>query len=108
MITDKIKEMKGHNGVLKSIAFQDGLEIEREAGFITPSIYTTNTIGQGFSCDLDEHGLIVVDHFGRTSEKNVYAAGDAAQPAPTEIVLSEATGIQVAITINADISIEKF
>ncbi|QDQ02241.1 NAD(P)/FAD-dependent oxidoreductase [Lysinibacillus fusiformis] len=108
VITDKIKEMKGHNGVLRSITFQDGLEIEREAGFITPSIYTTNTIGQGFSCDLDERGLIVVDHFGRTSEKNVYAAGDAAQPAPTEIVLSEATGIQVAITINSDISIEKF
>lgn len=46
------------------------------------------------------NGLIVVDHFGRTSEKNVYAAGDAAQTAPTEIVLSEATGIQAAITIN--------
>ena len=49
VITDKIKEMKGHNGVLSSVAFQDGLEIEREAGFITPSIYTTNSIGQGFS-----------------------------------------------------------
>lgn len=108
MITDKIKEMKGHNGVLNSVVFQNGLEIEREAGFITPSSYATNTIGEGFSCDLDEQGLIVVDHFGRTSEKNVYAAGDAAQPAPTEIVLSEATGIQVAITINSDISIEKF
>lgn len=108
VITNKIKEMKGSNGTLNSVIFEDGLEIEREAGFITPSIYTTNTIGQGFSCDLDEHGLIIVDHFGRTSEKNVYAAGDAAQPAPTEIVLSEATGIQAAITINSDISIEKF
>lgn len=108
VITDKIKEVKGHQGVMSSIVFQDGLEIKREAGFISPSTYTTNTIGQGFSCDLDEHGLIVVDHFGRTSEKNVYAAGDAAQPAPTEIVLSEATGIQVAITINSDISIGKF
>ena len=38
----------------------------------------------------------------------MYVAGDAAQPAPTEIVLSEATGIQVAITINADIPIGKF
>ncbi|MCL1699448.1 NAD(P)/FAD-dependent oxidoreductase [Lysinibacillus sp. Bpr_S20] len=108
VITNKIKEMKGSNGTLNSVIFEDGLEIEREAGFITPSIYTTNTIGQGFSCDLDEQGLIIVDHFGRTSEKNVYAAGDAAQPAPTEIVLSEATGIQVAITINSDLSIEKF
>ncbi|MFJ7954148.1 NAD(P)/FAD-dependent oxidoreductase [Lysinibacillus sp. NPDC096418] len=108
VITDKIEEMKGHNGVLSSVAFQNGLEIEREAGFITPSTYTTNIISQGFSCDLDEYGLISVDHFGRTSEKNVYAAGDAAQPAPTEIVLSEATGIQVAMTINSDISSEKF
>lgn len=108
VITDKIKEVKGHQGVMSSIVFQDGLEIKREAGFISPSTYTTNTIGQGFSCDLDENGLIVVDQFGRTSEKNVYAARDAAQPAPTEIVLSEATGIQVAITINSDISIEKF
>ncbi|KOS60261.1 NAD(P)/FAD-dependent oxidoreductase [Lysinibacillus agricola] len=108
VITDKIQEVKGHNGELSSIVFQNGLEVEREAGFITPSAYTTNVIGQGFSCDFDEHGLIVVDHFGRTSEKNVYAAGDAAQPAPTEIVLSEATGIQVAKTINSDISSEKF
>ncbi|MGE8205701.1 NAD(P)/FAD-dependent oxidoreductase [Heyndrickxia sp. NPDC080065] len=108
VITEKIKEIKGHNGVLSSIVFQNGLEVDRQAGFITPSSYTTNVIGQGFSCDLDEHGLIVVDHFGRTSEKNVYAAGDAAQPAPTEIVLSEATGIQAAMAINTDISIEKF
>ncbi|MGE7093928.1 NAD(P)/FAD-dependent oxidoreductase [Lysinibacillus sp. NPDC048646] len=108
VIADKIKEVKGHNGVLSSIVFQNGLEVEREAGFITPSTYTTNVIGQGFSCDLDEHGLMVVDHFGRTSEKNVYAAGDAAQPAPTEIVLSEATGIQAAMTINTDISIERY
>ncbi len=108
VITDKIKEVKGHLGVMCSVVFQNGLEIKREAGFITPSTYTTNSIAQGFSCDLDEHGLTVVDHFGRTSEKNVYAAGDAAQPAPMEIVLSEATGIQVAMTINSDISIEKF
>ena len=108
VITEKIKEVKGHNGMLSSIVFQNGLEVDRVAGFITPSSYTRNVIGHGFSCDLDEHGLIVVDHFGRTSEKNVYAAGDAAQPAPTEIVLSEATGIQAAMAINTDISIEKF
>jgi len=108
VITDKIKEMKGHNGVLNSVVFQNGLEIEREAGFITPSSYATNTIGEGFSCDLDEQGLIVVDHFGRTKADHVNAAGDASQPEPTAVVLSEATGIQVAITINSDISIEKF
>lgn len=108
VITEKIKDIKGQNGMLSSIIFQNGEEVDREAGFITPLLYTTNVIGQGFSCDLDEQGLIVVDHFGRTSEKNVYAAGDAAQPAPTEIVLSEATGIQVAMAINTDISIEKF
>lgn len=108
VITDKIQEVKGHHGVMSSVVFQNGLEIKREAGFITPSTYTTNLIAQGFSCDLDEYGLTVVDHFGRTSEKNVYAAGDTAQPAPTEIVLSEATGIQAAMTINSDISIEKF
>jgi len=42
--------------VVSSVVFQNGLEIEREAGFITPSTYTSNTIGQGFSCDLDEMG----------------------------------------------------
>jgi len=108
VITEKINDIKGQNGMLSSIVFQNGEEVDREAGFITPLSYATNVIGQGFSCDLDEQGLIVVDHFGRTSEKNVYAAGDAAQPAPTEIVLSEATGIQVAIAINTDIAIEKF
>ncbi|OTY41975.1 hypothetical protein BK742_17695 [Bacillus thuringiensis serovar pingluonsis] len=98
VITEKIKDIKGQNGE----------EVDREAAFITPSSYATNVIGQGFTCDLDEQGLIVVDYFGRTSEKNVYAAGEAAQPAPTDIVLSEATGIQVAMAINTDISIEKF
>jgi len=38
----------------------------------------------------------------------VYAAGGATQPTPTEIILLVATGIQVAMTINSDISIEKF
>jgi len=108
VITDKIIEVKGQNGMLSSIVFQNGVEVDREAGFITPSSYTTNVIGKGFSCKLDERGLLVVDHFGRTSTQNVYAAGDAAQPAPTEFVLSEATGVQAAIAINTDISMEKF
>jgi len=108
VFTEKIKEINGDNGMLRSVVFQNGLEVEREAAIFTPNLYTTNVIGQGFSCDIDEHGLIVVDHFGRTSEKNVYAAGDAAQPAPSEIILSEATGIQAAIAINTDISIETF
>ncbi|WP_260288738.1 NAD(P)/FAD-dependent oxidoreductase [Peribacillus aracenensis] len=108
VFTEKIKEIRGQNGMLSSIVFQNGIEIHREAAFITPSLYSTNAIVQGFSCDLDEYGLIVVDYFGRTSEKNVYAASDTAQPSPSEIVLSEATGIQAAIAINTDISIEKF
>ncbi|MFK9090951.1 hypothetical protein [Bacillus salipaludis] len=94
--------------MLSSIVFQNGIEIHREAAFITPSFYSTNAIGQGFSCDLDEYGLIVVDYLGRTSKKSVYAAGDPAQPSPSEIVLSEATGIQAAMAINTNISIEKF
>lgn len=108
VFTEKIKEIKGDNGMLSSIVFQNGIEVSREAAFITPNLYTTNVIGKGFSCNLDENGLIVVDHFGRTSEKNVYAAGDAAQPALTETILSEATGIQAAMAINTDISIERF
>ncbi len=108
VFTEKIKEIKGDNGMLRSVVFQNGFEAEREAAIFTPNLYTTNVIGQGLSCDIDENGLIVVDHFGRTSEKNIYAAGDAAQPAPSEIILSEATGIQAAIAINTDISIETF
>lgn len=69
VITEKIKDIKGQNGMLSSIVFQNGEEVDREAAFITPSSYATNVIGQGFTCDLDEQGLIVVDHFGRTSEK---------------------------------------
>jgi thioredoxin reductase (NADPH) len=106
--TEPIKKLVGENGYLKKVRFASGFEIKRNGGFIAPSFYRTNRFAEHLDCEIQENGQIVTDDFGRTSQKNIYVAGEVAQLAPSSLMIAAADGNKVASAVNADITDERF
>ncbi|MGG3641616.1 NAD(P)/FAD-dependent oxidoreductase [Bacillus gobiensis] len=97
---EKIRTLKGENGELKSIVFENREEIKREGGFITPHVVQAVKFGEYLGCETTRLGGIQTDEVGRTNIKGVYAAGDSAIIAPAQVVIAAAEGSRAAIGIN--------
>ena len=46
------------------------------------------------------------DDFGRTSEKNIYVAGETTTQGPSSLIISASQGNKAVIAINSDITEE--
>lgn len=108
VITEPIKNLDGENGYLEKVVFTSGFEIKRKGGFITPSFYRPNQFAEHLGCEIQENGLIVTDDFNRTSQKNIYVAGEVALSAPSSLMISAAEGNKAGVAVNADITDERF
>ncbi|MFK3938193.1 NAD(P)/FAD-dependent oxidoreductase [Alkalihalobacillus sp. NPDC078783] len=103
----KIVQLSGENGRLSSVTFEDGTTIARSGGFVAPT-FLFNPLREMMDFELTEHGALVIDDFGRTSIKNIYAAGDAISPAYSQLIVSAASGHKAGIGVNADLTEELF
>lgn len=108
VVNEPISQLHGTDGNLKRVEFVSGLEIERVGGFIKPSFYRANFFAEQLACEIQENKVIVTDKAGRTSQKNIYAAGEAAQAGGESLTLAAAQGNKVAFAINADLTNERF
>jgi thioredoxin reductase (NADPH) len=108
VITEPIQELHGEDGYLQGISFLSGLEIKRSAGFVTPKFIRSNAFAEQLDCELKEKGIMVMDGLGRTTQKNVYSAGEFSQVSPSALILAAADGCNAAFAVNADISSERF
>jgi len=108
VVVEPISQLHGTDGNLKGVEFVSGLEIERVGGFIKPSFYRANHFAEQLDCKIQENGVIVTDKAGRTSQKNIYTAGEAAQAGGESLTLAAAQGNKVAFAINADLTNERF
>ncbi len=106
--TEPIQKLYGENGYLEKVAFASGLEIKRSGGFIALSFYRPNQFAEHLGIEIQENGQIVTDDFGRTSQKNIYAAGEFAQFAPSSLIISAAEGHKAGVAVNADMTDERF
>ncbi|GIO27411.1 NAD(P)/FAD-dependent oxidoreductase [Ornithinibacillus bavariensis] len=108
VITEPIKNLYGESGYLQKVVFTSGFEINRKGGFIAPSFYRPNQFAEHLGCQLQENGLVVTDDFNRTSQKNVYVAGEVARSAPSSLMIAAAEGNKAAVAVNTDITNERF
>lgn len=106
--TEPIQGLHGEGGYLKSVTFESGDEIEREAGFIVPSFHRSNQFAEQLDCEIKENGAIVIDNFGRTTQEHIYVAGESAKNGPASVIIAAADGSKVAATVNMDLINEKF
>lgn len=105
---EKIDTLKGENGQLKSIVFENKEEIHRVGGFITPHVVQAAEFGKSLGCKTTRLGGIQTDEVGRTTVEGVYAAGDSAIIAPAQVVIAAAEGSRAAIGINTDLIKNEF
>lgn len=105
---DIVAGLEGEDGQLRSVRLEDGTLIDRLGGFVTPLWSHPNTFAEDLSCELNEYGGVQTDEYGRTNVWNVYAAGDAANIVPSQLIIAAGSGSAAAIGVNGDLTNEYF
>ena len=105
---EPIKNLIGHDGYLEKIELITGEELSRTGGFVAPSYYRQNQFLEALGCEFHENGEVITDGHGRTTEKNIYIAGEVEKSKPSSLLISAAKGNKVAASVNIDLTMERF
>jgi thioredoxin reductase len=108
VVTEPIKKLHGEDGYLHAVEFASELKMKRIGGFIVPEFHRPNSFAEQLGCEFKEKGVMVMDGLGRTTQKNVYSAGEFSQVSPSALILAAADGSNAAFAVNADITNERF
>lgn len=104
----RIKALEGENGRLNRVVFENGSEIKRVGGFVTPSWDQAASFGESLGCAMTQAGGFITDDYGRTSVRGVYAAGDSSIIVPAQLVVAAGEGSKAAIGANTDMTNQDF
>lgn len=108
IISEPVKKLIGDDGYLTQIEFATGEKIRISGGFVAPTYYRPNEFAEKLGCEIDESGKVITDGFGRTTEKNVYIAGEIERTKPSSLISSSAKGYKAATSVNMDLVTERF
>ncbi|QDP41504.1 NAD(P)/FAD-dependent oxidoreductase [Radiobacillus deserti] len=108
IVVDPIKKLIGDDGYLQAVEFVSGETIKRAGGFVVPSFYRPNHFVEKLGCEVQEDGTAITDGAGRTTEKNIYIAGEMEKSAPSSLINSAASGQNAAASVNMDLTIDRF
>ncbi|MFJ7737365.1 NAD(P)/FAD-dependent oxidoreductase [Lysinibacillus sp. NPDC097287] len=108
IISEPIKKLIGNEGYLEKIEFESGDVIFRAGGFVLPSFYRPNKFVEQLGCGVQESGVVVTDGAGRTTQNNIYIAGETEKSGPSSLMLAAADGSKVAFAVNTDLTMERF
>ena len=106
LIEERIVELKGIDGELQSIVFENGEDIKRSGGFCTTVLDNKLPFIEQLGIEVNEAGFIITDAMGHTNIKGIYAAGEIT--GPSQLIVSASQGHMVGIGIIADSCEEAF
>ncbi|GAB6991729.1 NAD(P)/FAD-dependent oxidoreductase [Paenibacillus pini] len=106
--SEPIKNLIGEDGYLQKIEFVTGETITRSGGFVIPSFYRPNQFAEILGCEIQDNGAVVTDGVGRTTQKNIYIAGETETSGPSSLIISAADGNRAAVSVNTDLTMERF
>lgn len=106
--SEPIKNLIGDDGFLQKIEFVSGETIIRTGGFVVPTFYRPNQFAEKLGCEVQENGTVVTDGVGRTTQKNIYIAGETEKSGPSSLMISAADGNKAAVSVNTDITMERY
>ena len=107
IIEDRITALVGTRGMLERVVFATHEESKRQGGLVVSQWHQASEFGARLGCDTNATGGIVIDQFGRTSVKGVYAAGEA-MSGPSQLLIAAAQGSMAAVGVNTDLTQSEF
>lgn len=105
-IEDKIIELKGDNGQLQSVTFENGEVLVRTGGFCTTVLDNKLPFIKQLGVEVNDLGYIKTDSKGHTNIPGIYAAGEIT--GPSQLIVSASQGHMAGIGIIADSSDAQF
>jgi thioredoxin reductase len=98
----------GSEGKLRQVEFTDGSRIDRMGGFVTPQWLPQAVFREGLGYEATELDGIRTDETGKSTVPGLFAAGEAASGAPSQLIVAAAAGSMAAISINLELMEEDF
>ena len=108
IMESKIKNFVGKSGQMEKVIFEDGKSVSIKGGFVMPQLVQASDFGTQLGCQYNPLGGIIVDSFGRTNIKGIYAAGDASVITPAQIIIAASEGVRAAAGVNTDLTQVEF
>lgn len=103
VIEKQIQKAEHENGNLKGIYIDDEF-IAVDALYVKTDLIQSCKISEKLGCEMNEHGLIVIDILQKTNVKGVFASGDNSSPFRTVSAAASAGNIAGA-SINMELCI---
>ena len=97
--TQDIHRLKGKNGHLHEIIFEDGTSIPCQALFFSTGSYQHSEIGKQLGANFTVKGVIKTGKVQQTNIEGFYVAGDAAKDMQL-VIVAAAEGTKAAVAIN--------
>jgi thioredoxin reductase len=98
----RIRRLKGSDGLLKEIEFAAGEPLQRDGLFFSTREYQGSDLARKLGCEIDEDGSVKTGDYEITNVPGLYVAGDASRLVQLAIVAA-AEGAQAAFAINQEL-----
>jgi len=97
-----VARLVGSGSTLERIELHDGSSLCVAAAFLRAPVHPRSELARQLGCATDDAGYIRTDESGKTSQPNVWAAGDIRRPPPQphQVILAAADGSTAAIAIH--------
>lgn len=107
VVEKEIVRIHHQNGYLEAVEFKDGTQQKLNALYAKLPFVQHSEIPQQLGCSFNEHGLIKIDQFNKTSVAGVWAAGDAVT-AMRSVASAVAGGTLAGAMIARELIFDKF
>jgi len=74
-----VKEIIGEDGIVSGVKLDTGKELKAEVVILAIGYIPNTTLAEKAGLNLNEYKAIIVDNFGHTSAKHIYAVGDCSE-----------------------------
>lgn len=102
----EISKIIHSEGKISAIQFTDNSAVNLEAVYAKPNFEQHCKIPEKLGCEINEQGLLKVDHFQKTTVPGVYACGD--NSAMRSVAFAVSTGSMSGVMANKDLIFEAF
>ncbi|XOJ01672.1 NAD(P)/FAD-dependent oxidoreductase [Paenibacillus polymyxa] len=104
----KVAAFHGEDGILQEVEFVDGSKIRRTGGFVTPNWQSNFVFSERLGLETNTLGGVIADATGKTGITGIFAAGEAASGAPSQLIVAAAAGSVAAASLNLELTEEEF